>query len=127
MNVTGMFPRAYVTCSFGVDMIGYITMSRGIADFVTCITLGLIGQRFPRSVWLFISWFIILGTTVLLLLWDFIKEERHTLIMLFVVSSLSGSCNSINMSQFPGKNINNLVHSFNHLCISLMFLGADRE
>ena len=96
------FPLAYVTCSYGVEWIGYITMARGIAGLMTCISLGLLGQKLPRTVWLSFPWFFITAKTVTLLLWHYISKDS-VFIMLIIISILSGLCNSVNLSQFTGK------------------------
>ena len=100
--ILGLFPLAYVTCNYGVELIGYITMARGIADLITCLSLGLIGQKLPRNVWLSVSWFFICANTLALLLWEYIPQNV-AFVMLVIISSLSGVSNSINMSQIPGK------------------------
>jgi hypothetical protein len=101
-----MITRAYITCTVGVEKIGYMLMSRGFTDFLTSLLQGLLGHVIHRLVWLGVAYVLVTGIyIVLLFVWDSLNSTTAEVAVLFIVSIAAGACNSINVSQFSGETV----------------------
>ena len=93
------FTRAYVTCTVGIDMIGYIAMITGISMAIMNYVSGLLGQCLHRNYLFAFGFLAMLGVYGIMMLWD---AFSHTY-MLVIASALFGVAGGLNMSQFSGR------------------------
>ena len=94
------FMKGYVTCSYGIELIGLVSMTLGIFSVVIGSLGGLAGQYIHRNYLFLLAFLTVLGALGTMALWD---KMVYPKVMLYVVGSMFGAAISININQFSGN------------------------
>ncbi|ELU15338.1 hypothetical protein CAPTEDRAFT_224010 [Capitella teleta] len=89
--VYGDFTKAFITCPFGVHMVGYVMMFFGICDSITAFINGPVQQMCGRRSVLFAMAVFHLSLLVILYLWK-PRPDEH--ILIFLLAGALGMCDA---------------------------------
>ena len=94
-----------MTCTLGIDMVGYIMASRGVASIIASFISGHIGQKIHRNYQFAVALTLWAGVTATWLLWEPREDQLYAF---FLIAIISGFVNSIDIVQFQGSLIHKL-------------------
>ena len=80
-------------------MIGYVSMTRGIAGFCFNIINGFFGGKVNIRILLLIAFIVSSSFALLLRLWQFVPNETVAAVL---AAALAGTSVSLNLTQMPG-------------------------
>ncbi|XP_067650886.1 protein unc-93 homolog A-like isoform X1 [Haliotis asinina] len=90
------FTKAFVSCSVGVKMVGYVMMTFGITSALSAVIFGHVAKLTGRKPLIAFTLILDITTLVALLLWKPLPEELY---LLFVMPSIWAIGDGIWMSQ----------------------------
>lgn len=94
------FNKGFVTCSFGIHMVGITGLIQGIAGGVSSYVSGLVGQCIHRNYMLLMAFVLLLVYLGVLLMWDLFPWPFVLLLVACVTGGISAG---INNCQYPGN------------------------
>ena len=94
------FMKGYVTCSYGIELIGLVSMTLGIFSAIIGSLGGLAGQYIHRNYLFLLAFLTVLGALGIMALWDVMPYPK---VMLHLVGGMIGAGLTININQFSGN------------------------
>jgi len=96
--------QSYVSCTVGIQHIGYCMITLGVANAVSSCLIGCAQRHVYREVLVAIGCVLHSGLIVFLLVWI---PDRHLLPVFFILSALWGFCDAIWQTQSNGPYFTN--------------------
>ena len=94
------FMKGYVTCSYGIELIGLVSMTSGIFSAIIASQGGLAGQYIHRNYVFLLAFLTVLGALGIMALWDVMPYPK---VMLHLVGGMIAAGLTININQFSGN------------------------
>ena len=92
--------QAFVTCSLGIGMVGYVMISRATCYMIASYISGRTGQSFHRGAHFGVAMVLYVTVALMWLLW---MPNKRQLWMFFLIPSLEGLGSGIWRVQVSGK------------------------
>ena len=92
--------QAYVTCTLGVEQVGFIMICYGAVDAVLSLSVGKLVQCIGRRITLSIGAVLAIALYVLLIVW---KPAKETPYLFYLASGFLGSVDAVWQTQINGK------------------------
>lgn len=92
--------QAYVSCSTGVHMLGYVLIAYGVSDSLGCLVITALMKRIGRVPGFVIAFILNIILIVVFVYW---KPRSEHLPWLFITASLWGLADSVWQTQINGE------------------------
>ncbi|XP_036365706.1 protein unc-93 homolog A-like [Octopus sinensis] len=89
------FNRSYVTCTLGIDYVGYCMITMGLANVLSSVMVALCAKYIPREVVLGFGGVVHIGLMIGFLIW--IPEKN--LLIFFILAASWGVCDAVWQTQ----------------------------
>lgn len=89
------FNRSYVTCTLGIDYVGYCMITMGLANVLSSVMVALCAKYIPREVVLGFGGVVHIGLMIGFLIW--IPEKN--LLIFFILAATWGICDAVWQTQ----------------------------
>ncbi|CAH1781034.1 unnamed protein product [Owenia fusiformis] len=96
------YNKSYITCSLGIEYIGYCMIMLGLANIASSILIGFVAKHIPREVIIGLGGILHIGLMVFLLIW---VPDKGVTPVVFLMSAFWGMCDAVWQTQ-----CNSLVH-----------------
>ncbi|XP_077976943.1 protein unc-93 homolog A-like [Glandiceps talaboti] len=94
--ISGDFPKSYISCAIGVDMVGYIFMCYGTTSMLVQVLASKMANTSGRVIMMVVAFTCLLSCYILLLVME-PEDNTLTLALFFLIAVLSGAADSIVM------------------------------